>query len=68
MQTLGYHISSKKQKKENKTLSSLRITVENVNRRCKIFRATKDTYRGKHKNYSKVWNAVAGLVNLRYAS
>ena len=59
---------TKEQKNDNKTLSSLRITVEMVNRRCKIFRITKDTYRGKHRNYGKVWNVVAGLVNLRYAS
>lgn len=59
---------TKLQKKENRALSSLRARIENVNRRCKIFRATKETYRGKHKNYGKVWNAVAGLVNLRYAA
>ncbi len=59
---------TKEQKKDNKILSSLRITVENVNRRCKIFKITKDVYRGKHKNYGKVWNVVAGLVNMRYAT
>ena len=32
----------------------------------KIFRITKDVYRGKHKNHGKVWNLIAGLVNLRY--
>ena len=57
---------TKQEKKENKMLASLRIYVENVNRRCKIFKITKETYRGKHKNYGKVWNIVAGLVNLRY--
>ena len=59
---------NKEQKKDNKALASLRITIENVNRKCKIFRVVKETYRGKHKNYSKVWNVVAGLVNLRYAA
>ncbi|MCP4404940.1 MAG: hypothetical protein GY801_47520 [bacterium] len=38
-----------------------------MNRRCKIFRSVKETYRGKHKNYSKVWTVVAALVNVRYA-
>ena len=57
---------TKEQKKENKALAQLRIYVENVNRRCKIFRAAKNIYRGKHKNYGKVWNVIAGLVNLRY--
>lgn len=59
---------TKEQKKDNKILAGLRIPVENVNRRCKIFRITKETYRCKHKNYGKVWNVVAGLVNLRYAA
>jgi len=59
---------TKKQKQENKKLSKQRISVEHINRRCKIFRITKEVYRGKHKNYGKVWNIVAGLVNLRYAA
>lgn len=54
------------QKKDNKQIARIRIRIEMVNRRCKIFKITKDTYRGKHKNYGKVWNIVAGLVNLRY--
>jgi len=57
---------TKRQKLYNHLLSKKRIVVENVIRRCKIFRITKDVYRGKHKNHGKVWNLVAGLVNLRY--
>lgn len=53
-------------KAQNKALSKRRIFVENVNRRCKIFRIVKDVYRGKHKNYSLTWNLVAALVNARY--
>ena len=60
------HPLTKQEKIDNKRLSSLRIYVENVNRRCKIFKITKDTYRGKHKNYGKVWNVITGLVNIRY--
>lgn len=59
---------TKNQKKENKELSKQRIPVEHINRRCKIFRITKEIYRGKHKNYSKVWNIVSGIVNIRYAA
>ena len=58
---------TKEQKRDNRILSSLRVRVEMVNRRCKIFKAAKDKYRGKHKNYGKVWNVIAGIVNLRYA-
>lgn len=57
---------TKEQKKHNHLLSKKRILVENIIRRCKIFRITKDVYRGKHKNYGKVWNLIAGLVNFRY--
>lgn len=56
------------QKKHNHALAKKRIVIEHVNRRCKIFRIVKETYRGKHKNYGKIWNLVAGIVNLRYAS
>lgn len=56
------------QKKENKELSKQRILIEHINRRCKIFRITKEVYRGKHKNYSKVWNIISGIVNIRYAA
>jgi IS5 family transposase len=57
---------TKIQKKYNHLLSKKRILVENIIRRCKIFRIVKDVYRGKHKNHGKTWNLIAGLVNFRY--
>lgn len=51
----------------NRALARVRIAIEHVNRRCKIFRIVKDTYRGKHKHVGLTWNLIAGLVNLRYA-
>ncbi len=57
---------TKTQKRENCALASLRIPIEHVNRRCKIFRIVKEIYRGKHNNYHKTWTVVAALVNLRY--
>ena len=57
----------KKEKSYNKELSKKRIFIENINRRCKIFRIVKDVYRGKHKHYSLTWNLISALVNLRYA-
>ena len=53
-------------KKYNRQLASVRCAIEQVNRRCKIFRVVKEVYRGKHKHYSKAWNLIAGLVNWRY--
>ena len=55
------------EKEFNRQLAKVRVKIEHVNRRCKIFRITKETYRGKHKNYGKTWNVVVALVNLRYA-
>jgi hypothetical protein len=57
---------SKEDKAHNKDLSKRRILIENINRRCKIFKIVKDVYRGKHKNYSLNWHVVAALVNMRY--
>jgi IS5 family transposase len=51
----------------NRALARVRIHIEHVNRRCKIFRIVKETYRGKHKNMNKPWTLVAALVNIRYA-
>jgi hypothetical protein len=53
-------------KVHNKALSKQRIFIENVNRRCKVFRVVKEVYRGKHKNYSLTWRLVSALVNLIY--
>lgn len=51
----------------NRALAKLRIRIEHVNRRCKIFRVTKEVYRGKHKHIHKTWTVVSALVNYRYA-
>jgi len=51
----------------NRALAKLRIRIEHVNRRCKIFRVTKDVYRGKHRHIQKTWTVVSALVNYRYA-
>ena len=55
-------------KQFNRQLETQRVGIENVVRRCKIFRITKDIYRGKHRNYGKTWNVIAAIVNLRYCS
>lgn len=58
---------TKESKKFNKALAKQRIPIENVNRRCKIFKIVKEVYRGKHKNYGKIWHAIGAIVNLRYS-
>lgn len=51
----------------NRALARVRIHIEHVNRRCKIFRIVKETYRGKHRHVHLTWTLVAALVNVRYA-
>ena len=51
----------------NRILAKLRVRIEHVNRRCKIFRITKEVYRGNRRHIQKVWTVVAALVNYRYA-
>lgn len=60
------HPLTKEQKQFNKQLAKERVLIEHINRRCKIFRIVKDTYRGKHKKYNRNWNLVAMLVNFSY--
>jgi hypothetical protein len=63
--SIKHHPLTKEQKRYNKELSQRRILIENIIRKCKIFRIVKQTYRGKHKNYGLVWNVVDGLVNFK---
>lgn len=58
---------TKEERAYNRALAKLRIRIEHVNRRCKIFRVTKEVYRGKHRHIQKTWTVVSALVNYRYA-
>ena len=55
-------------KQFNRGLATQRVGIEHIVRRCKIFRITKDIYRGKHRNYGKTWNVIAAIVNLRHSA
>lgn len=67
IKTSKRHALTPDERAYNRALARLRIAIEHVNRRCKIFRIVKDTYRGKHRHVGITWHLVAGLVNLRYA-
>ena len=54
------------QKQFNKQLAQKRVFIEPINRRCKIFRIVKNTYRGKHKKYNRNRNLMAMIVNFSY--
>jgi hypothetical protein len=52
------------QKQQNRTLSSCRITVENVIRTLKRFRILSSTYRNRRKRFGLRLNLIAAIVNL----
>jgi hypothetical protein len=58
---------TKAERAYNRALATLRVRIEHVNRRCKIFRVTKEVYRGHRRHLHKTWTVVAALVNYRYA-
>jgi len=54
---------TKKQKKENKKLSSQRIIVENVIASVKRFRILREKYRNRRKRFGLRFNLIAGIHN-----
>lgn len=58
---------TKAERAYNRALAKLRVRIEHVNRRCKIFRVTKEVYRGNRRHLHTTWTVVAALVNYRYA-
>lgn len=58
---------TKAERAYNRALAKLRVWIEHVNRRCKIFRVSKEVYRGHRRYFQKTWTVVAALVNYRYA-
>ena len=58
---------TKAERAYNRALAKLRVRIEHVNRRCKIFRIAQEVYRGHRRYFQKTWMVVAALVNYRYA-
>ena len=54
---------TQEQKKYNRELNRLRITVEHVNRRLKIFKILSDRYRNRHRRFGLRSNLIAGIYN-----
>ena len=44
-------------------LNRLRIVIEHVNRRLKIFRILSSTYRNRHRRFGLRANLIAGIYN-----
>ncbi len=54
---------TKTQKKYNRQLNRLRIAVEHVNRRLKIFKILSYPYRNRHRRFGLRSNLIAGIYN-----
>ncbi len=58
---------TKEQKKYNRELNRLRIVIEHVNRRLKIFKILSYPYRNRHKRFGLRSNLIAGIYNYELA-
>jgi len=58
---------TKNQKKFNQKLNRLRIAVEHVNRRLKIFKILSYPYRNRHRRFGLRSNLIAGIYNYELA-
>ena len=58
---------TKDQKKYNRQLNRLRIAVEHVNRRLKIFKILSYPYRNRHRRFGLRSNLIAGIYNYELA-
>lgn len=54
---------AKEQKEYNRELNRLRIVVEHVNRRLKIFNILSNQYRNRHRRFGLRSNLIAGIYN-----
>lgn len=58
---------TKEQKIYNRELNRLRVAVEHVNRRLKIFKILSYPYRNRHKRFGLRSNLIAGIYNYELA-
>ena len=58
---------TKDQKKYNRELNRVRIAIEHVNRRLKIFKILSFPYRNRHRRFGLRSNLIAGLYNYELA-
>ncbi|MDR2927315.1 MAG: transposase, partial [Cytophagaceae bacterium] len=55
---------TKEDKKQNRRISSMRITIENIIRDVKIFRMIAEKYRNRRKRFALIFNLIAAIYNL----
>lgn len=58
---------TKEEKQYNRQLNRLRIAVEHINRRLKIFKILSYPYRNRHRRFGLRANLIAGIYNYELA-
>ena len=58
----------KSERQHNRSLARLRIVVEHVNRRLKIFRILAERYRNRCKRFGLRFNLISAILNFELAS
>jgi hypothetical protein len=51
------------QRRFNRRLAQIRVKVEHVNRKLKIFRILSERYRNRRKRFGLRFNLISGLLN-----
>ena len=58
----------KSERQHNRSLARLRIVVEHVNRKLKIFRILAERYRNRRKRFGLRFNLISAILNFELAS
>jgi len=59
---------TKEDKKRNRRISAIRISIENIIREVKIFRIIAEKYRNRRKRFSLRFNLIKAIYNLNLSS
>jgi DDE superfamily endonuclease len=59
---------AKSERQHNRSLARLRIVVEHVNRKLKIFRILAERYRNRRKRFGLRFNLISAILNFELAS
>jgi transposase len=62
------HPLNAEQKAHNRALSKVRILIENIIRKLKIFRILSERYRNRRKRFGLRFNLIAAIYNLELSS
>lgn len=58
---------SKQERQLNRQLAQVRMTIEHILRKLKVFRILSERYRNRRKRFGRRFNLTAGLLNYELA-